>query len=512
MRNITQPKAKKATIHSVSVPLSEAEIKEKEQRRYADLLTGADKFSSSYNKLILRDLNNNKHTPSFFLYKKDEINRYLSNPYTYQQQLRNAVVYMYSASTHFRRIIQYFVGLSDLSYVIVPYNVDVSQTTDTKKLKKNYLQTLHIMDSFNVKNTFDTILTVALREDVFYGTMRVTKDNIMIQQLPSDYCDIATIEEGVLNTSFNFSYFDTDTSLLDLYPDEFTKKYNLYKTNNTAYKWQDLDAPTSFAIKCNKDILSYSIPPFVGILRELYEIEDYKQLNLTQKEIENYALLVMKLGMKDGNFDIDYDMAKNIWKNLDSVLPSEVGSVLSPMPIDKISFNQSNTGDVDNVSDAENHLFTAAGVSSLLFNNSKASSNALSLSIKADQAITYGIVTSIENMLNRYLHSLPKSKNFKVDFLDVSRYNREDVGNSYLKACQYGLPMVSYYCASQGLNQSNIDGMHYLENSIMDIPEKFIPLKSSATQSNKSDEVGAPKKGLGDISDEGERAQERDET
>jgi len=499
-----------------SVEIHTEKQRTEDEKKYKEQIKTTQQKFAALNQLVLRDLNNDRNTPSFFLYTKDEINTYLSNPYRYQAQLRNAVIYMYSASSHFRRIIQYFVGLTDLSYIVSPYNVDISSVSDTKKIKKNYTKILHTLDGFNIKSSFDTILTVCLREDVFYGTMRVTKDNIMIQQLPSDYCDIASIQDGVLDVSFNFQYFDSRSELLPLYPVEFTTKYNLYKQDSTQYKWQLLDAPTSFAIKCNKDILSYPVPPFVGLLRELYEVEDYKQLNLTQTEIENYALLVMKLLMNDdGSFPMDYEMAKDIWRNLDSVLPNEVGSVLTPMPVEKISFNHANTSDVDNVADAENHLFTAAGVSSLLFNNAKASSNALLLSIKADQAITYGIVLSIEKMLNRYIHTLSHGKMFKISFLDVSRFNRKEAGDSYLKACQYGLPMVSYYCASQGLNQSDIDSMHFLENSIMGIPDKFVPLSSSATQSTKAadsnGEAGAPTKDLGEISDNGEIAQERDE-
>ena len=37
-----------------------------------------------------------------------------------------------------------------------------------------------------------------------------------------------------------------------------------------------------------------------------------------------------------------------------------------------MSFEKSNTGDTNTVADAEQNLFTAAGVSSLLFNNAKA--------------------------------------------------------------------------------------------------------------------------------------------
>lgn len=295
----------------------------------------------------------------------------------------------------------------------------------------------------SIKTQFPKILTVCLREDTFYGTMWVTNDNITIQQLPSDYCAISTIEGNVLNVSFDFSYFDSHSALLEFYPQEFKTKYAVYQKQRTS-RWLELDSPTSFAIKVNNDILAYSLPPFIGILRELYDLEDYKQLKLTKTALENYAMLVMALPMdKDGNWGIDLNKAKEFWQNLDSVLPEEVGSILTPMPITKIGFEKSNTGDTNTIADAEQNIFTSAGVSSLLFNNEKASANALSLSIKADQSLTFGIVRSIEDAVNRFIQSQSYGKNFKVTFLDVSPYNRKEMGDAYLKAASYGLPTIA---------------------------------------------------------------------
>ena len=96
--------------------------------------------------------------------------------------------------------------------------------------------------------------------------------------------------------------------------------------------------------------------------------------------------------------------------------------MLTPMPLEKISFERSNTGDTDTIAQAEENLFTAAGVSSLLFNNSKASANALLLAIKNDQSITFGIVKSIEDAVNRFIQAQNYGKNFKVTFLDVSPF------------------------------------------------------------------------------------------
>lgn len=466
------------------------------------------------NRLITRDLNNNTNTPTFSLYTKDNITEYLSNPYTYERQLRRAVTYIYGASSHFRRLIQYFTGLSDLSFVVSPYRID-PKTANVRSVNRNYRKVLNAMSAMNVRSQFPKILTVCLREDTFYGTMWVTNDNITIQQLPSDYCAISTIEGNVLNVTFDFSYFDAHSQYLEYYPAEFQSKYRTYQSNRRQ-RWQELDSPTSFAVKCNNDILDYSLPPFAGILREVYDLEDYKQLKLTKTTLENYAMLVMTLGIDDeGNWQMDLDKAKEFWRNLDSVLPEEIGSVLSPMPINKISFEKANTGDTNTISEAEQNLFTAAGVSSLLFNNDKASANALLLSIKADQAITFGIVKSIEDVVNRFIQAQSYGKNFKVTFLDCSPFNRKEMGDMYLKACQYGLPFISMYAASQGMSQSEVDCMSFLENDVLNLTERFVPLQSSSTQSAASsdgngatDEGGAPTKNVGDLTDSGEQSRE----
>lgn len=469
---------------------------------------------STMNKLILRDLNSASSSPTFYLYSKDKITEFLQNPYTNEKNIRNAVTYIYSASSHFRRLIQYFASLSDLAYVVSPQKIDTS-TAKPQSIKRNYTKVLNLLSSMDIKNQFAKVLTVCLREDVFYGTMWVNTDSVIIQQLPSDYCTIAVIEDNVLNVSFDFSYFDSNSQYLEMYPTEFKTKYAAYQKDRTNMKWQELNSPTSFAIKCNNDILNYAVPPFVGLLREIYDIEDYKQLKLTKTELENYAMLVMTLGINDeGEWVMDFDKAKEFWRNLDSVLPEEIGSILTPMPINKISFEKNNVGDTNTISKAEQNLFTAAGVSSLLFNNEKASANALSLSIKADQALTYGIVKSIEAAINRFLRSQSYGKNFKITFLDCSPFNRKEMGDAYIKACQLGMPMISYYCASQGLAQDEMDCMNFLEDDVLGVKGRFTPLKSSSTLSaNSSSEdvtkdAGREEKDADELTESGERTRE----
>ena len=480
---------------------------------YSGMFGITSKFAN-VNRLIARDLQNNTTKPTFSLYTKDDINTYLSNPYNYEKQLRDAVRYIYGASPHFRRLIQYFVGLTDFAYIVSPKNIDPS-TANAKTINRNYRKVNSTLAAMSIKTQFPKILRVCLKEDTFYGTMWVTNDNIIIQQLPSDYCTIQTVENNVLNVTFDFSYFDSRSNMLEFYPPEFKKKYSQYQKNRTV-KWIELDSPTSFAIKVSDEILDYSIPPFVGILREVYDLEDYRQLKLTKTALENYAMLSMKLPLdKDGNWGIDYDKAKDFWRNLDSVTPEEIGTVLSPMEINKISFERSNTSDTNTIADAEQNLFTAAGVSSLLFNNPKASANALSLSIKVDQMITYNIVKNIEDAINRFLQSQSYGKNFKVSFLNCSVFNQKELGDAYLKAATYGLPTISAYAATQGITQLELDNMSFLETKVLGLQDLFKPIQSSTqmspvntTGNGATDEGGRPLSDDTELSDSGEQSRE----
>lgn len=478
---------------------------------------------ATINRMIMRDLNDYRRIHRdlpWFIYTRDQIKKFLADPITFRRELRKAVSYLYCVSSHFRRLILYFAGLSDLSYVVAPYKIDVA-TAKAVTVKRNYRRVLNLLSGMNIKDQFEKVLIVCLREDVFFGTIRETADSCIIQQLPSDYCAISVIEDNVFNVTFDFSYFDSRPQLLGSFPEEFAIKYRLYHGDDITHgdlnlRWQELDAPNSFAIKFNKDTPEYPMPPFAGILREIFDIEDYKNMKKDKENIENYAMIAMNLGTDDeGNWQMDLDKAKAFYRNLDAVLPDEIGSVLTPMPLEKISFERTHNGDTDAVAEAEQELFTAAGVSSLLFNNVKASSSALLLSIKADQTMTYSIVKSIETMLNRFIRRHNYGKYFCITFLDTSTFNRKEVAESYLKACTYGFPMLAYFCAAQGMPQSELDTMTFLENDVLGLKSKLVPLMSSATMSSSTDEdasAGRPQSEIGELSDSGEVWRERGET
>ncbi len=121
------------------------------------------------NHLITRDLNEYTYfCHTFSKFKKKDIIKYLEHPERFEKQLRRAVRYIYNASPHFRRLIQYFVGLSDLSYIVEPYRIDPKRA-NVRIVNNNYRKVLNVLSAMSIKTQFPKILTVCLREDVFYG-------------------------------------------------------------------------------------------------------------------------------------------------------------------------------------------------------------------------------------------------------------------------------------------------------------------------------------------------------
>ena len=192
---------------STSVPVvSTPPESQKDNNIFKGLFSISDRFAK-LNKLITRDLNNSSlNVPRFSKYTKTNIISYLENPYKYQSQIRDAITYIYGASSHFARLIQYFTSLTNLSYIVSPYKIDPFNYKE-KILRNNYRKVNNLLDSMNIETQLPHIIQECFKFDVFYGYIWETSDSITIQQLPSNYCGISSIEGNVFNVSFDFSYF-----------------------------------------------------------------------------------------------------------------------------------------------------------------------------------------------------------------------------------------------------------------------------------------------------------------
>ena len=483
---------------------------------YSDLVSGV---YANLSKIALRNLTSSSDTnPTYTKYTKDQIVQYLGNPANYEKQLRNMSRYLFNISNYYRRLIQYFANMPTFAYTLVPYMLDRSKTINANKFKKSYCQASNAVALMNIPHEATKMLTIAFRDDVYYGYAWETNDSFAFQNLDADYCKISSIEDGVYNFAFNFSYFDSNADKLPNYPPEFQTMYNAYKSDSQMYKWQELDSTKSICIKVNEhDYIP--IPPFVSLFGALADIEDYRAISKNASETNNYKALAMEIPLNDdGSYLIDYNDAKEFYDMMTNVLPPNIGAILTPMKITDWNFDKSGvTSDTNEVAKAEAAFFAGAGVNKILFGGGDdPSASTLELCTVNDQMIVFAVMRQLERWINRKLKSVSGSYRFRLNFLPVTHYNREAMHEKYLKDAQYGLPTRSAIIATAGYAGTDYENMAYLENEVLGLKNVEQPLTSSNTQSANAADGGDGRptnesKGEG-LSDAGNVTQDRQET
>ena len=159
-------------------------------------------------KLIINDLND--ATPSSAInkkYTKDDIIRFMQNPRKNQKQLREVSRYLYEASPNYKRLILYFSCLPTFDYIVEPYGLNIDKV-NKKTFKIQYQKTLDLLETMNLQHEFLKVLKIAFKEDVFYGYEHMRSESYFIQPVYPDYCQIASIEDGLYKFAFDFNYFD----------------------------------------------------------------------------------------------------------------------------------------------------------------------------------------------------------------------------------------------------------------------------------------------------------------
>ena len=482
-----------------------SEIKEKteKEKKHEMILEFARKFDS-----IVADSIMSKNKNHFsILFNKENVQAYLENPENYENELRQLSLILTTISPQYEKIMFYYPAISKFAPVLYP-NINKygkEGKVDTVKMKKDYLKVAGQLDVMNIKHEFKKIIAVCAREDVFYGYEFEEKESYYIKQLNSQYCKISSVEDGCFNFAFDFSFFDKnkkintdllEEDLVNYYPSEFQEKYNAFKKDHSL-RWQELDSSKTICMKFLEDI-PYVFPPYANLFNDLSDLVDYKALKKTSSEINNYKLIGLKIPLLDGeeadNFAVDVNTALTFYNKMVDGLPEGVGAFVTPLDFDDINFESSNTSEFNNVTNAEDNLFTSAGLSSIIFGKGAENSGTLKYSTVYDEAVLFRFYRQAERWINRKFKRLYSNK-FSVRLLDITYYNDTEFKQDLLQQAQYGLPVKLLLASACDISPLEERGMSVLENSVLNLTEEWKPLMSSHTQTGEegsSDSAGRP--------------------
>lgn len=468
--------------------------------------------------LQLLDLQN-PPSKTYTVYSKDSLRTYLKNPLTdtNQKNLRQLSQFLYVLSAQYRRIIAYFATHIDLTaYNVIP-NVSMTEDNDDEKILQNYESTLKWIEKMNMQGQIHGILTTCLREDCFYGYIyyedgeEQDRNSFIIVPLNADYCKISSVNyNGTLNCAFDFSYFDSSANkvYLDYWDKEFTTGYNAYQ-KDSKQRWAELDPERTVVFKMDYDQLDRVIPPFASLFEDIIDLIDLRGITSVKDKLSIYKLLVAEIDTLSNttnpdDFAVSLDLAVDFYNKINQILPEEIGLALSPMKIEPITFDKDATDETNSISKANKNLWESAGVSQIMDNSKLTGSTAVTAAMRFDALfIQKPLLWQIEARVNMFLDYVLPDNGMRLKYMQVSPYLKDEVIKNVKEACTLGLPMKTQLAVLMGVSPLDMNSMLHLENDILKLQDKMVPLQSTYTQTGGSDTGGAPEKPNEELTDDG---------
>jgi len=296
---------------------------------------------------------------------------------------------------------------------------------------------------------------------------------------------------------------------LKYYPEVFKKMHAEYKKNGV--KWQDVPEDISVCMKADPGIIDYSIPLFAAVIPSLYKIADADERYDKEADNKNYKMIAGQSPVdEDGNPKMDYDMFIKYYKHLTANISDKIGLAVSPFKLSAFDFEKSNSAsEVDEISRCTANYWSHAGTSGLLHGIPNNTAGVTKLAIKNDESYMFGLMRQAERLINRFLKTEITGKvQFKIAFLPVTVFNREEYIKLYKEAASFGIGK-SHYIAALGIPQFDIAGLNYIEKEILNLDTELSPLANTYNTGAGGD-AGRPKTNDADLTPSGEAARGND--
>ena len=475
-------------------------------------------FAKSYDDIFkLVDLESSA-TKTWTVFNKESLRSYLQNPYSTNSQtnIRNLSRFLATLSFPLRRLINYLASLPDFSvYKVIP-NISMLEEPDINDVLHDYEEVCKYIRAMDLELDLFKMLVIAWREDcAYFYPIEDDDGSMLLFPLDAQYCKISGVGyNGLYHVAYDFSFFNGSNSFyLDIWPAEFKKKYNAYQKDSTQ-RWQQLDDARCFKINLDQPDLVMS--PLASLFESIIDLIDLQSLTSVKDALEIYKLLVMRIPLINSNnpddMAISLTLAKNFYNKAVELLPDEIGCILSPMPVDSVSFDKSATSESDAISDAYSNLMSNAGVSQIMDSSRLTGQSAVKASMMCDVMFaTKGIIQQVNAFVNERIKLKFPNTMMTLKYTDVTAYTKSDRIAELQKACEFGLPFKLELAMMLGQDPLENYAMGWLEDKMgLAITRWTHPLVSSHTAAVGSDTGGAPTKDDGDLSDEGAETKDKE--
>ena len=427
-------------------------------------------------------------------YSKEEIQSIIDSG-SLDAQIRLSRTFYYRDG-FYRAILIYYATLLKYVGILIP-NPSFGSSLSTPYINKKYVQSLDYLDNLNLCELFTRISLRALIDGCYYGIIKeLSKKEFVLLDLPAEYCRSNFKDlHGNDILEFNVTYFSsiieesTRRQALRLYPKIISDHYYKYKNSKVKTPWVKVPADIGLCFSFFDD----GRPLFLDVIPATLDYDDAVKVNKERDLEEIRKVLVQKIPhMTDGTLLFEPDEALVMHDGAVGMMAGNKNiSVLTTYAdVDAVVSKTSSEAATNSLEKSLQNIYSKAGVSGQLF--APTGSQALSTSITNDMALMMIMANKYSHFLTFLINYLFSNSNIKFRYmiLPVTWYNESQYITDTFKLAQSGysflLPAIAV-----GLSQKDLSNIKELENDVLKLREKLIPLESSYTQS--SGEVGRPK-------------------
>lgn len=460
----------------------------------------------------VRDVTKTTRQISISSYSKENVIRYLQNIDSYEDELRGLSRYLFYRSQIYFRLIMYNATMFDLNarYVVPSYNL--TEDNDKESILKDYYDTLVVLDRMDLQNQFLPVLINNFIEDVFYGCCWIDETGIFILKIPPEYCRISgKYFTGDYSFSVDMSKYKKYEDVLEYLGDPLQSMYKAYG-GDSKNKWQPMPDEYALCTKSRVETWETIVPIYSGLFIDLIGLLNLADVQAVADEQQIYKLITATIPTISGAdepdmWSVNIDFAVDYYNKLVESLPPYIGSVITPLPLDTISFSDDQTTDTTKVQKATKEVLNTSGGAQILNSSTISGAEAFRAATKADTELAISaLLGQIQGWTNRML-SYQISNPAKIKFFEVSAYTKDALKESMQKDLQYDSSKMLCINALDGISELDTLSMTFLANDILDLPNVFKPLVSANTVSNS--DGGRPESSETSISDEGSRTKDQ---
>lgn len=402
---------------------------------------------------------------------------------------------------YYKQILTHYATLLNYSGILIP-NPSFGKSLQESSISKRYHNAINFIDSIKLKELGARIGFIILRDGIYYGAIKIlTKNTFALLDLPADYCRVRFRDEyGNYLVEFNVEFFDTifqeknRKAALKTYPKIISSYYQRWSRKKSEI--------SSWILLPNNVGVAFDLfqprPYFLDIIPSTIEYQESIDNELQRQLNERKKVFIQQIPhLNDGTLLFEPQEAEVMHKGTVEMLRTSNPdiSVLTSYGEVKVE-NTKTTDSVTNntLGQMQQNIYSNAGVSKEIFAATGSSSIPYSLDNDTSFMMVYGnkLATFITTLVNTLFSN--GAINFNYVMLPITQHNKDKYIDSSFKLAGSGYSFLLPAIA-QGFSQKDFVNVKNLENDLLDLSSKLIPLTSSYTQSNNPSNQSDENKG-----------------